>query len=448
VGAFTAKVADTAPSPEGGKDKLRGHLCLFFLFFQTINDRVMQLRLLFVITLNLLTTLAVAQQTAGIRFAQGNWQELVALAEKEQRPIFVDVYTDWCAPCKLMDATVFKEKLVGDKYNKAFVCYKLNAEKGEGRELAKQFNIKAYPTFLFLNSSGFLLHKVVGEKASAPFLAIADEALGKVADKDQLGNLEAAFRKGNRQPSFLRKYIVAKAALDMDNSDAFTELIKAWPADSLKTATTLLFIGRYLNGLQTPALQILMQNYNSLNQDIRAQIKPRLYNQVVDRGLDFVVSAKRLLEYEQLREYARQLEPLSDAQHAHLDMITIAYATLTKNDSLLKPAVYKRVGTTMDIPVAEIKKEDKRRYDEIMAPFLRGEKDSTKTPGFEEEREFIVNIYSRDQAGRLYEAAKAFAEVLPGADPARKDALQWAERARLLMPGINGIQVLIEQLKR
>jgi hypothetical protein len=234
----------------------------------------------------------------------------------------------------------------------------------------------------------------------------------------------------------------------MDNSDAFTELIKAWPADSLKTATTLLFIGRYLNGLQTPALQILMQNYNSLNQDIRAQIKPRLYNQVVDRGLDFVVSAKRLLDYEQLREYARQLEPLSEAQHAHLDMITIAYATLTKNDSLLKPAVYKRVGTTMDIPVAEIKKEDKRRYDEIMAPFLRGEKDSTKTPGFEEEREFIVNIYSRDQAGRLYEAAKAFAEVLPGADPARKDALQWAERARLLMPGINGIQALIEQLKR
>ncbi|GEP89160.1 Thioredoxin [Chitinophaga terrae (ex Kim and Jung 2007)] len=408
----------------------------------------MHLRLFSVLLLNLITVVTAAQQTTGIRFMQGNWQELVALAEKEQRPIFVDVYTDWCGPCKLMDATVFKEKAVGDKYNKAFVCYKLNAEKGEGRELAKQFNVKAYPTFLFLNSSGFLLHKVVGEKASAPFLAIADEALGKVADKDQLGNLEATFKNGNRQLSFLRKFIAAKAALDMDNSDAFTELVKAWPADSLRTDEALLFIGRYLNGLQTPALQILMRNYNSLNQDIRAQIKPRLYNQLVDRGLDFAVSAKRLPEYEQLREYVRQLEPLNDAQHAHLNMLTIAYATITKNDSLLKPAVYKRVGTTMEIPVADIKKEDKRRYDEIMAPFLRGEKDSTKTPGFEEEREYIVNIYSRDLAGRLYEAASSFAQVLPAADPARKEALQWAERARLLMPGINGIQALIEQLKK
>lgn len=37
-----------------------------------------------------------------------SWEDLKARAQKEDKPIFVDVYTSWCAPCKKMAATVFK----------------------------------------------------------------------------------------------------------------------------------------------------------------------------------------------------------------------------------------------------------------------------------------------------------------------------------------------------
>lgn len=52
--------------------------------------------------------------------------------------MFVDFYTDWCGPCKVMARDVFPQKQVGDFFNAKFVCLKLNAEK-EGRELAKLF---------------------------------------------------------------------------------------------------------------------------------------------------------------------------------------------------------------------------------------------------------------------------------------------------------------------
>ncbi|RFS26690.1 thioredoxin [Chitinophaga silvatica] len=408
----------------------------------------MQLRLLFVLLLNFYAATILAQQAPGIRFQEGNWENLVALAQKAQLPIFVDVYTDWCAPCKQMDASVFKEKLVGDKYNKTFISYKLNAEKGEGPALAKQFNIKAYPTFLFLNSSGFLIHKVVGEKESGPFLAIADEALAKLADKDQLGNLEETFKKGNRQPQFLRKFITAKAKLDIDNSELFTELINAYPVDSLQTEETLVFIGSWLNGLQTPALQFLMQNYNTLSSSAKEKIKPRLFRIIVNRGMTSSINATHLLEYEQLISYARQLEPLNEEQYKYLNRLSLIYAGLTKNSTMVKEAGYKAIGTLMDVSVADVKKEDLRVYNELMGPFLRGEQDSTKYPDFQEEKKMIVNTYSREIVSKLLTVATAFSQTLPANDPARKDALRWAERANMLWPESKEVLSLIQKLKK
>lgn len=35
-------------------------------------------------------------------------------------------------------------------FDKYFVCFKIDAEKGEGVEFAKKYDVHAYPTFLML----------------------------------------------------------------------------------------------------------------------------------------------------------------------------------------------------------------------------------------------------------------------------------------------------------
>ncbi len=115
----------------------------------------------------------------GVLFFQGNWQTLLQQAQKENKPIFVDVYTDWCPPCKQMDQEVFPLATIGTTYNTSFINYKLNAEKGEGPALAKQFNVHAYPTYLYLDPQGNLLQRVVDFQEPTQFIAIAQEALDK-----------------------------------------------------------------------------------------------------------------------------------------------------------------------------------------------------------------------------------------------------------------------------
>jgi uncharacterized protein YyaL (SSP411 family) len=58
-------------------------------------------------------------------------------AKKENKLIFVDAYASWCGPCKLMVKNIFPLKTVGDYYNSHFINAKIDMEKGEGIELAK-----------------------------------------------------------------------------------------------------------------------------------------------------------------------------------------------------------------------------------------------------------------------------------------------------------------------
>lgn len=102
-----------------------------------------------------------------------NWlgfEEAVAKAEKKSKPLFIDVYTNWCGWCKVMDRNTFTDPNIIKTINKNFYAVKFNAEtrdtinfKGQdfvfvaaGRRGYHQLatalmnNRMAYPTVVFL----------------------------------------------------------------------------------------------------------------------------------------------------------------------------------------------------------------------------------------------------------------------------------------------------------
>ncbi len=57
--------------------------------------------------------------------------EALELNKKEPRKIVVDVYTDWCGWCKVMEKNTYNHKIIAEYLNKTFYIVKLNAEQKE-----------------------------------------------------------------------------------------------------------------------------------------------------------------------------------------------------------------------------------------------------------------------------------------------------------------------------
>ena len=89
---------------------------------------------------------------SGIDFYDGSFQEALDASAKTGKPIFIDVYATWCGPCKQLKRTSFKDKAVGEYYNKNFICLSIDGEKGEGPQIMKMYGINSYPTLLIVNS--------------------------------------------------------------------------------------------------------------------------------------------------------------------------------------------------------------------------------------------------------------------------------------------------------
>lgn len=98
----------------------------------------------------------------GIHFFEGNWRNALAEAKNQDKLLFVDVYTTWCGPCKVMKKTTFNDEKVGAYFNSNFINVAIDAETPEGKKLMAKYAVRGFPTLLIVNGNGHLKSKVLG----------------------------------------------------------------------------------------------------------------------------------------------------------------------------------------------------------------------------------------------------------------------------------------------
>ncbi len=98
----------------------------------------------------------------GIKFQSITFDQALAQAKKENKPIFMNVYATWCAPCTNLKKTTFESDKVGAAFNKNFINISIDAEKGEGIALSKKYEVTAHPLMLVLDSDGKIQKRILG----------------------------------------------------------------------------------------------------------------------------------------------------------------------------------------------------------------------------------------------------------------------------------------------
>ena len=135
---------------------------------------------------------AIGQEAVTVKWL--TFEDAVERSKTEKRKIFIDVYTDWCGWCKVMDKKTFNEPAVAKVLNEKYYPVKFNAEQREdvvfngttfkfieygGRgthQLAAALlsNQLSYPSVVFLNEDFAIVHVMKGYRQAPEFHKMAE----------------------------------------------------------------------------------------------------------------------------------------------------------------------------------------------------------------------------------------------------------------------------------
>ena len=118
-----------------------------------------------------------------------NWvtiEEAMELQKTAPKKIIMDVYTNWCGPCKMLDKNTFHNEDVVNYVNEHFYAVKFNAEgnksvsykgkifenpnydatkanrRNSSHEFARYLKVRAYPTMVFFDEEANFITPVTG----------------------------------------------------------------------------------------------------------------------------------------------------------------------------------------------------------------------------------------------------------------------------------------------
>lgn len=174
-----------------------------------------------------------ALSKTSIQFSAGSWSEILELAKKVNKPIFMDCYTVWCGPCKQMAANVFTNPKVAEYFNSTFINVKFDMEKGEGIELKNRYGVSAYPTFLYIDKNGIVLNRLVGSMPAEDFIQKSKEGMSEQG----LASMQKRYESGERGEKFIKDYIkvLEQSYMQKDAKVVVSEYLKTIDLSLLKT---------------------------------------------------------------------------------------------------------------------------------------------------------------------------------------------------------------------
>ena len=212
--------------------------------------------------------------SAQTNFRALNFTEAVKTAQQEKKLLFIDFYTDWCGPCKMMTKNVFPDKKVGDFMNKSFVSIKLNAEK-EGKELAQRYQVQAYPTFIAVNDKEEVVFTVKGAYKPQEFI---DKISASMDPEQTPARMEARYKAGERTPKLINEYALVKM-MEGDETTGF-KIVNSY-YDSLTDAQRLLpenafLFTRYTLDLSDYKAAFMVDHRNEFDESVRGNIIERV----------------------------------------------------------------------------------------------------------------------------------------------------------------------------
>jgi len=367
----------------------------------------------------------------GIEFEHGTWKEVLAKAQQTNKPIFIDVFTSWCGPCKKMSKDIFPLEQVGKVYNANFICYQIDAEKGDGIDIAKKYNVKAYPTYLFVKGDGILFYNSVGAMEEKDFIGVSNKALTEMADPKSITIWEKEYNDKKNDPSFILDYMNKCAVLNLPTAHLFDEYLRLIP---LEDRASDIIVKTYMK--EGPQMKVNSFAFENLLKNTDKYVLKIYVNAYLLAGVMNTTHEAALSKNEQLLDVAikayDQIHDLSALKQK--DEIYMEYYKRTGEiNNYLEHATTFCNNSLMKIPEDSIEKKDKKIFQLIEKQISSGALAKLDSTQLAQLKEYTAHSERNKISQSLNEIAW---EVFEKASDKKvlQAALDWSKRSQELTP--------------
>lgn len=119
---------------------------------------------------------------------------MVTNAKHKKRPIFIGLHTDWCVKCRWVKEDLLRQPSTISFFRENLVSYWIDAETRNGAQIVEEYDIRAYPTFLYLTTEADEVTRYIGLTTSHNLVK-----MGKEATKEEEKIQKAKMRKKRRK---------------------------------------------------------------------------------------------------------------------------------------------------------------------------------------------------------------------------------------------------------
>jgi thiol-disulfide isomerase/thioredoxin len=374
-----------------------------------------------------LSTLA---QNDGIVFFKGSWKALKEEAKKQNKMIYVDVYTTWCGPCKQMAKDVFPNPKVGQVFNANFINYKIDAEAGEGMALSKTYSVQAYPTSLFLNQNGDVIHQIRGSRTVDTFINEADYAITFSKVDKPIDVLVQEYKSGKMLSLTEAQLLFSKIKMQgKDYSSLFENYYGTIPDSTLNTDAGMIFVGNNIQSIDSRAFPMLAKAYKKrlgLKQNAMSAVMNGVDN-ITKRTLREAVNQNDKKIYENLIEV--MTKQLAEPPHV-VDRIKLDYAKKAKDTLILKEVASRKIPRLMQLTNEDLKKQSKMVFESFKMS-AKMMKTDTASEMYQTQIKLLANAGEQATAMELNTLAWGYFEMINNNTELAK-ALEWSIRSNEL----------------
>lgn len=260
-------------------------------------------------------------QSDGIAFRELSFSDALKAAKAEGKLLFVDCFTTWCGPCRMLSKVVFKDSLFADYFNRHFVNLKMDMEKGEGVELRKKYDVRGYPTLLFLDANGEVVHRLIGAE-DAPAL-LRKVKLG--VESGGLSGLRKRYEAGERDSAFVCGYInvLSGANFEEEAGKVAVDFLQGKEQKILESEGYFSIFYRYVHDVNSSAFLYVVNHKKEIADKFLGQTAP------LDRRLleDWIAGSYAFLKVDESNHCTFDEQGL-DAYVARMKQMNVAEADM------------------------------------------------------------------------------------------------------------------------